>query len=1108
MSSIQHWSIVAPVAWDLFNPGTLQSESAVTNPSSWTETNFEWQVTPGTTNYLDSSGRATGFLKASGSVSTASSITVTIKTGGYPDQVPTFYYTDDAGVTRYGWSDFTVVCGFETLKYDGSSTNGYQLLRGVTLDNGDLVVAVEEHDSGAGVDRVSVITRTWATSTWSTTVTVYSTEATGVFSATRKATPDIVKLPGGRLVIASLERFPSWSSDDYLRLDYSDNGGLTWGVMGQRLLKFDRTSYNYDMLRLSYDRVSKNYILGVRRVTGGTYSILTYRSSTGGTSWDSMGSAITDTQVYDIVTVDGVTSMAYVINTGGSLGYLKINQTSGGTCAWQTVTAVAADVFSPLYLSMMVMHNGWIVVYGRDSTYTAKVLYSVSTDRGRTWGNIHAGTYPYSNGVVSNVTTDISATGAFTSGLELNGAVYSVGQTYLLGNLTSAGVVDKSAVALVLGDFANVPERYPYDTILYYPSDLPSAKGWGAVVGAPTAEALVNLSGVGLTYRLTNNTGATGYYSIASSISKVKFRFKPNTGGATTNTDVCVALRTSDGVNYREVQLRFSTTQVQMYDAAAAATRGSAATFTAGVPIDILLVSNGATAGTWKGSAWWKASTSRSWTAIATNQTLSNTGVGAAGFLRFGSLAATAANVVFDLQFIGGSGGVGGTGFSFGQDAIEDGFTLSEDMIGYPLSTTASPIPSGATTVNVWGISGPFQTGDTFTLETKSLTAASRIIDISAYPSPRDGFQSGVITPGATENLTFNVDALYNARIDDLVLMAVMGSSAIKTVRLRRWTGAAWSTVITHNCYEDPFGSAPSWVRSGVTSKWFVPNGANSNPRYFRRDELKGQMLEIQDDTGGSTVFCEIEHNTDGQWSTASGAKSMAIQVATIPSGASGTYASLATSASGGSNSMLRVYWRDSLILDDLTSNSVIYYRIEWDYNAFQTSGDIGKILVCRPMLIPRQYGPGDQHGIITNDETIRQQDGRTRARQLGPPARNIRLPWRKLMLNQARYNGGTVINTHATGSTQRAVADSHLDQVLSVIEREGTVNPLVLVSQIEMSVDPSSSPATLYGKDKWMWCRIAGELQATMGHGRRWGTSSSAGNNTADFDLIATEEV
>ena len=87
-------------------------------------------------------------------------------------------------------------------------------------------------------------------------------------------------------------------------------------------------------------------------------------------------------------------------------------------------------------------------------------------------------------------------------------------------------------------------------------------------------------------------------------------------------------------------------------------------------------------------------------------------------------------------------------------------------------------------------------------------------------------------------------------------------------------------------------------------------------------------------------------------------------------------------------------------------------------------------------------------------------------------------------------------------------MVDSHIDHVLSIVEQGGTIYPLVLVSSIELTSDPSSSAATLYGKDKWMWCRISPEHQVTMGHGRRFGAASGAGNHTGDFDLIASEEV
>lgn len=1081
-------------AFDVFSPDMMNATTAAVQPSSFTETDFNFDVLPSSSNASDPNGRYPAELKVTGSPTISKEMTITISASGYPDQTSAAYFSDDAGVSLYGWTNPSIQTDVNTIAYDNGGA-GYRLPRGVALSSGSVLYVMEKWD---GTDTVAAVLVPYTTGVSGAAVNVWSAGGTGIFTDDQHPSPDVDRL-GDVIYCASLEQI---SSSAWLRLDYSKDSGTTWNIFRRKLIEFPNTADSFDQVRLAIDPSSKAMVVLIRKYTAApVYTSLSYISTDGGNTWRAISSGtVSNAQLHDLKCVNGVFIMTYVLNSDNEL-YSRV--LSPNSPSWFTNSASVDDFYVSTseyesHFAMCVTHDKTLVVYGRNVTNHNKLVYAISKDNGKSWGTYDEPYPPDSN--TQGVITDELQTANL---MRQNGAVYALGTVHLVGALQSASSVDYTVLDLKFGSVNNLPQLTPMNTVTWYPANYPSQMGWNAFTGAG-AESLTSSAG-SLVYQIVANT-AQGFNGIDPNIGLsggiVKVTFDLLSGGSTSTDDIAISLQWSgDGANYAIVNLRFSksASQVQMYDAVAAANKGSAATFTTGATLEIMLaVTSGHRA-----SAWWKAPTMTKWTAIAVNQSCT-TALGATRLLRFGSLVVTAGATTSRWKMV--------SAVSTLDDAFSDGVFTASEVTGIPISFDPMQVPFNTGTLfNLFGRGGPFSPGDAYTATTRASAGVERMFDVVGAASPRESFQSGTVAVGSSisagtlEYAIFDQGVGYNARIHDMLAVFVLGSDFYQ-VLVDRYDGAAFQNLVTHNCYEDPFGTNPTWTRSSTTDLWIRPNDTNGYPRYFRRDELKGSYLEI---TSGAvfTVFAEIVHNTEGHFTTASGAKQMAIQLANTPTGASAAYVLLGTGGAG-ANSRMRIHWRNSGTVFGQSSNSSRYYRVQWRYNGLKTNGQAGKIVICRVMPFFRQEGSGAQWGYISNDEVTQLAYGFTKTRRVAPMERSARIPFRQLQLNQARYQGGTLVNTFGPASTARQVADSSLDEIVATLEQEGLAKGIVYVQQIELSSDPVSTPKSIHGNNTWIYGSLGSDVNATVGHGQRFGNSSLKGNHSVDFEIVIKERV
>ena len=386
----------------------------------------------------------------------ALSLTVDIAEQGQVDGVGTYTYTD--GTDTYGQTPLYVLTGFETV-HPASSGDGYQRPRGIALDDGTVVAVAENWIDG----KVDTFTRDPDTGDWTPLSTVW-TSATA-FSSLQHPSPDIYRIYDRRTrawvywVAALQDDTTAATATQRLVLSYSKDECATWTTIKTNLT-FAATSITYDLLRVRYDPVSKNLIMGLVRNNGGTYTGLYYVSADYGSTWTALSSAsLGDTRMHDIqVSCGGV---IYLVEVDGS-GNVDLWSMTGVSTQWTRVksalNSVASVVGTFRSVAMTILPSSAIYIDWRNTDNL--ITRAFSFDGGRTFDQTHA------------LSEEPS------TGMKFNGSVYSTGRLYLLGTMSSSGTTyDNSIVAMVGGEVATVtPSWLPAGYDPYVPTDIPATR--------------------------------------------------------------------------------------------------------------------------------------------------------------------------------------------------------------------------------------------------------------------------------------------------------------------------------------------------------------------------------------------------------------------------------------------------------------------------------------------------------------------------------------------------------------------------------------------------------------------------------------------------------
>jgi len=1039
----------------------VTTQGAGNTASDYTEADLRVDIPEaGTNNSSDrSSGDDSLRVEATGAPSASASLTVRTQVGGYPNGGASWCYSDDGGITWYGQDGMSVLTDCEVSNAPTSTSDGHRLPHMMALPDGTIVKVTERW---AGTDGVVVNIRSadtkTAKGTWGGYIDVWST-STG-FSSNRHPSPCLAKVPNGAgapiLRVFSLENhFPASTTSAWLRMDESRDGGATWTRIGRQLIELTTAGASniYDNLRAVYDEASGNWTLGIHHNATGTHTIKHYVSYDDGRSWTLAEtlSTYTGMEAFDLIRVNDRICLFTTSSAATPKLVLLEKNALAATFTEVSLTVTAGTHRS--YLCAGVCPDGKIEVWGRNNADPDKLIV---------WRETSRAVYQSTGRPVLDDTGDGGAT--LTSALKPHSVCYQQGKAYLTGNLdTVSNDWENSAHVLIFGGWSSVTDEdnllgggYP---LPYLPYDTPANRGYtttGAGTDTLKLDALNQLCDEIVT------TANERYHerAIAGTTAKAHGIVKVVSGGTIAADDIAVRLYRYDGsANSYGVTLRFSGTQIRMLDTWAGTTLATVTPSTALTAASIewkVAVS----AGTAEGSAWYRLYGSRKWVEIAVDQSLT-ANASTDNLIRWGHIAS------------------GGTATSqwrlvwpYGYDeGLYDGLASggtgkpSPDLRGHPWTLVPAPTVE---LIRVRALGGPTTVGDTWSIWTRGRKPVDRILPGTLAYSPRQDYRSGTEGASGVVTLTFDHGTDSTFRLGELIGVGALRCN-LATIAYQRWTGAAYSTVGTCD-FREVYDTA--WSRDGV---WVQPTGATLR-RLLERNSCEGAILELTALGGGDILAARMTGNVEGQQNTGSSHKQLWFECEATP--LSGDWATFATSASSGA-AQVRIFWPSGLTIAAQSASTQRYDRVVLTGNPYETFLSVGQLLLGEALMVPLQYWEGWSVEQQVLERVERGRGGYVVANRDAPPIRVTRWPHPQVLVHGERFKTSPAGSVPTTGpsSTIRATLEGIPGLFLSLGRQVGTVFPLTLVPQADMTQDPSSAAYTMTGgllPERWIYGLLA----------------------------------
>lgn len=826
-------------------------------------------------------GSATDELVVQVSGEQSDTLNVIASKSGYPvlgDSGCRVTYTlnAEAATARRGWNPPNWACGWAALDHTSTNTSGPPAA--CVIPSSQLVVAIYEYTGSSG--RVSTFDPFGAS---------VSSGAADIDSATAIGTNPLWGIacwPEDERLIAVLTS-GSQIGDVY----ESTDSGTTWALTAERTLRDASLSGWTSAVRQRLIVSGPDLLLmRVGDPGGGTYRMQYWVSTDRGSSFAFIETANEGASGSPDVGFEGVPDV--VALPSGRIGWVTKNPTSNRpqvrVCPYPGASFAGAapvdvdDTITVTELASWVDQLGSWYVMGRTS---GDGYLWRSDDEGATWVAFDCG--PFATLSASDYPSSLTPVSA------------GGGAHLVYRGVSSTTTWDQSVSVLTLGGWSQLTANRVATTIddidgnrigfgatsvsgvdsavVWVP--IASPNGIGSFTATGAGSGTVNAGG----YMVVTTAAQQRYYdptdTLASSTQVVGvWDVKVVSGGSVTTDDVAIRVASSTGANGCDISVRFSTTQIRVYDNLAAATLATVSVDTT-LWLQVMVVGaadNGL--GPWVVA--YRRPGETDWTIVYAGG--ANYAALAAGMARWGHIASGTATSRWRFVALAyGSSVWTGNGINY---AAHNTTTYDyDDPIGGRL--TARPFPIGdeaaAGATFLRAVDGPARMSETHTIAPTYDYPADRVCwEVSPSPDVRWRTAAGANSTQVFEWIPSGA-AIDTAIGRSRALALVVLRSNVRAIEVYGDDGGGYDLLGEYN------GAVGfTSLTADIDGDQVTPNsGTADGARYLHRNELVGGVFT---DNGGDKW--EIVGNEEGHWTGSTSARQarLTLREGATPAGGSG----------------------------------------------------------------------------------------------------------------------------------------------------------------------------------------------------------------------------
>ena len=677
---------------------------------------------------------------------------------------------------------------------------------------------------------------------------------------------------------------------------------------------------------------------------------------------------------------------------------------------------------------------------------------------------------------------------------------------------TTPGINDNSVAVFTTGEWSSVllPEREDDARIFedvgynhtYLPIELPANTGDFTKSGGGTEQ----LESDGLKLTSTTSAGNQVFYEygIDSTLSGgaiFQIAVKPGLNGNTTAENRSIHVYHSDASNGCNFHFRISLTDILIRD-----DNGSSniATFnppnlqSKGVVLRIAYAMP--SAGNWRLSVWYRQDDNSQpveWVQVVSNQTLTDSAIAAAAYLRFGHLAPSPSgtNMITTFGHVLICDDKLGSVIGYCGKHLYSGFSNPGGLRGraYPSSGNFVYVNQG---LKITTKDGPAYEGDDFTIIPASQYSIDKAFFTSS-PTPRNGWRSNSVNSGSVVPESFIPIAIDpNLTTQNSDIGSDLFALHLNNINFRNFTiegynasTSSWSVLATIDTSTGNY-SFLNMLRSGVTV-----TASNPNPPILFNHELAGSIVHM--DPGSSDVFRRIKTNSEGVLHNTSTARRAVITLENVQAG---------DPVSG----VMKIL--PKTITAVVSLNGAKYAAFAIRITAQKTIDNdfrIGNLSAGPVHIFAPQYGRGRSVEFTPLTELSEQADGVYRPRVLGPTRRGLQIAWTDPVDMSPMYDNNFNPNyykAHPSGLAVANMGDLPLSLPGMLTKLDGAKTAIVYLPKIA-KFDGSTNVYLIRRESEQMLSLIDGDMSIDHVLGDEF-TGDNAGELFRIASITLTEVV